>query len=168
MKTYHVDLDKIRARYDKPGIKYVAMSGVKADLIEERHVIIRMPLGDTHINHVGTAYAGSIFVEIELAAAALFFSTYGVEEWVPIVRHVSIDYLNPAKTDLVAELSISEEDATAKIEKIEVKGRGSYIIMVSLKDTEGKEVTRAEVVLYVIPFTQNSRSKRGCKNAEQV
>lgn len=126
MKTYHVDLEKVRARYDHPGIRYVAMSGIRADVLEERHAKLSMPLGDLHINHVGTAYAGSIFIAIELSAAALFFCTYGVEEWVPIVRSVTVDYLKPTKLELTADLSLTAEEAAEKIAPVEERGRGSY------------------------------------------
>lgn len=154
MKTYHVDLDKVRARYDHPGIRYVAMSGIRADVLEERHAKLSMPLGDLHINHVGTAYAGSIFIAIELSAAALFFCTYGVEEWVPIVRSVTVDYIKPTKLELTADLSLTAEEASEKIEPIEERGRGSYTVEVPLHDVAGTLVASAKVVLYILPFTR--------------
>lgn len=154
MKTYHVDLEKVRARYDHPGIRYVAMSGIRADVLEERHAKLSMPLGDLHINHVGTAYAGSIFIAIELSAAALFFCTYGVEEWVPIVRSVTVDYLKPTKLELTADLSLTAEEAAEKIAPVEERGRGSYTVEVPLRDVAGTLVASAKVVLYILPFTR--------------
>ena len=154
MKTYHVDLEKVRARYDHPGIRYVAMSGIRADVLEERHAKLSMPLGDLHINHVGTAYAGSIFIAIELSAAALFFCTYGVEEWVPIVRNVTVDYLKPTKLELTADLSLTAEEAAEKIAPVEERGRGSYTVEVPLRDVAGTLVASAKVVLYILPFTR--------------
>ena len=154
MKTYHVDLEKVRARYDHPGIRYVAMSGIRADVLEERHAKLSMPLGDLHINHVGTAYAGSIFIAIELSAAALFFCTYGVEEWVPIVRSVTVDYLKPTKLELTADLSLTAEESAEKIAPVEERGRGSYTVEVPLRDVAGTLVASAKVVLYILPFTR--------------
>ena len=154
MKTYHVDLEKVRARYDHPGIRYVAMSGIRADVLEERHAKLSMPLGDLHINHVGTAYAGSIFIAIELSAAALFFCTYGVEEWVPIARSVTVDYLKPTKLELTADLSLTAEEAAEKIAPVEERGRGSYTVEVPLRDVAGTLVASAKVVLYILPFTR--------------
>ena len=154
MKTYHVDLEKVRARYDHPGIRYVAMSGIRADVLEERHAKLSMPLGDLHINHVGTAYAGSIFIAIELSAAALVFCTYGVEEWVPIVRSVTVDYLKPTKLELTADLSLTAEEAAEKIAPVEERGRGSYTVEVPLRDVAGTLVASAKVVLYILPFTR--------------
>ena len=154
MKTYHVDLEKVRARDDHPGIRYVAMSGIRADVLEERHAKLSMPLGDLHINHVGTAYAGSIFIAIELSAAALFFCTYGVEEWVPIVRSVTVDYLKPTKLELTADLSLTAEEAAEKIAPVEERGRGSYTVEVPLRDVAGTLVASAKVVLYILPFTR--------------
>ena len=154
MKTYHVGLEKVRARYDHPGIRYVAMSGIRADVLEERHAKLSMPLGDLHINHVGTAYAGSIFIAIELSAAALFFCTYGVEEWVPIVRSVTVDYLKPTKLELTADLSLTAEEAAEKIAPVEERGRGSYTVEVPLRDVAGTLVASAKVVLYILPFTR--------------
>ena len=56
-----------------------------------------------------------MFIAIEFSAAALFFCCYGLEAWTPIVRSVSVDYLKPAKTDLIADLTLTEEEAAEKI-----------------------------------------------------
>ena len=119
-----------------------------------RHARLRLPLGDIHINHVGTAYAGSMFVAIEFSAAALFFCCYGVEAWTPIVRSVSVDYLKPARTDLIADLFLAEEEAAEKIAPVEERGRGNYVVEVPLQDAEGTLVAKAKVTFYILPLTK--------------
>ena len=66
---------------------FVNMAQLQAEAVEERHVRLRLPVAERHLNHVGIAYAGSEFVLAEIAGGTLFMATYGTDEFVPIWRY---------------------------------------------------------------------------------
>ena len=150
-----MNLDGLKEMFSKAPTKWVKMSGVYPEVIEERHVKIVMPLKDLHFNHVGTAYAGSMFVIMEIACGTLFFATYGMDKYAPVVKRIEIDYLRPTKNDLVADVRISEEEANEKIRAIEENGKGDMRFTVSLSDSEGTEVAKAQITLFILPFTKD-------------
>ena len=91
-------------------IPWVKDSGLSAEVLEARHVVLRLPK-DRHLNHVGIVYAGSLFMLMEIAGAALFTCAYPFGEYVPINKGMEIKFLNMGVTDILCDLSISEEDA---------------------------------------------------------
>ena len=147
-------VERIKKRYDHIGIEWVRNSGIYAELIEPNHAKIVMPVTKQHLNHVDIVYAGTEFVAIEMSAAALFFCCYGMDDWVPIVKNISIDFLRPTRKDLVANLQMSEEEAAALLAPIKENGKGTMQMPVSLKDIDGREVARAIVTFHIIPFTK--------------
>ena len=89
---------------------------LNAAIIEKSHVRFVLPVKEMHMNHVGIVYAGSYFVFAESAGASLIFAAYAEKKnYTPIISNVSIDYLKPAKTDLVIDMTMSEEEAAEKI-----------------------------------------------------
>lgn len=158
-------IKEIKEMFENSPVKWLAMSGMRLEEIEERHIKLVMPLGDLHKNHVGIAYAGSMFAVMELAGALLFQSTYGIHKYVPVLKKFEINYLRPTDQDLIVELSLSEEEAREKIIPIEEKGRGDYFLEVLLKDAAEKEVAKAYINYYIVPFTKEFiRSKKGGKD----
>lgn len=149
-----MEIEKIKEMFVNSPVKWLAMSGLCLEEIAERHVKLVLPLRDLHFNHVGIAYAGSMFVIMELAGALLFQSTYGMDEYVPILKKMEINYLRPTAKDLIAELKISTEEAEEKIKPVKEKGRGDYFLDVLLKDADNKEVAKALINYYIVPFTK--------------
>ncbi|MEI3232254.1 MAG: DUF4442 domain-containing protein [Gordonibacter pamelaeae] len=90
---------------------FVNMAQLQAEAVEERHVRLRLPVAERHLNHVGIAYAGSEFVLAEIAGGTLFMATYGTDEFVPILKGVELKFLKPGTKDLVVDLSLTEEEA---------------------------------------------------------
>ena len=95
-------------------IQYLNDAGLAPELFEERHVVCRLPVNPVHMNHVGIAYAGSFFIVAEATGASLIKCTYG-KKYVAIIKNATLDYLRPAKTDLVVDLSMTEEEAKERI-----------------------------------------------------
>lgn len=131
-------------------IPWVKMSDIKIDVFEQRHVRLSVPVKEKHLNHVGIVYAGTHFMLMEVAGAALFVATYGVEKFIPINKGMSIRYHRPAYTDLVCELKISAEEARAKIKPVEEKNSGDWILDMALTDAEGLEVSTSKCNYYLI------------------
>lgn len=151
MKKYNVDIEKLKARFAKQTIKYVKMAELRADILEERHVKISLPLKDIHVNHIGGAYAGSTFVLCEVAGGYAIFSAFGDESYVPIVSKMTIEYLKPTKNECYVEISFTKEEAEALIKPIEERGKGRLPFTFYVEDTEGNRIAKMDAVYYLLP-----------------
>jgi acyl-coenzyme A thioesterase PaaI-like protein len=133
-------------------IPWVKDSGLSTEVLEERHVVLRLPK-DRHLNHVGIVYAGSLFMLMEIAGAALFACTYPLGKYIPINKGMDIRFLNMGVTDILCELSISEEKAKAMIGPIDEKGKGEWVLEMDCRDTEGKIIATSVCHYYVKKMT---------------
>jgi acyl-coenzyme A thioesterase PaaI-like protein len=146
-----MDWDSIRSAFTDT-IPWIKMSGLKVDIFEERHVKLSVPVQGLHMNHVGIVYAGTSFMLMEVAGAALFVSAYGVERFVPVNKGMTIRYLKPAATDIACELTIGVEEAAAKLKPIEERGKGEWILDMAVTDTNGIVVATSTCTYYLIPL----------------
>lgn len=133
-------------------IPWVKDSGLSAEVLEERHVVLRLPK-DRHLNHVGIVYAGSLFMLMEIAGAALFACTYPFGKYVPINRQMEIKFLSMGVTDVLCELAITEERAREMIRPIDEKGKGEWVLEMDCRGTEGSVIAKAVCQYYVKKLT---------------
>jgi acyl-coenzyme A thioesterase PaaI-like protein len=131
-------------------IPWVKMSGLCMEIFEEGHVKLCVP-AKNHMNHVGIVYAGTHFMLMEVAGAALFLATYGIERFLPINKGMNIRFLKPAFTDILCELRIERDEARKKLKPIEEKGRGEWILDMTVSDTRGVIVSTSTCTYYLIP-----------------
>ena len=132
-------------------IPWVKDSGLTAELLEERHILVRLPK-ERHLNHVGVVYAGSLFMLMEISGAALFACTYTLGKYVPINKEMSVKFLKMGITDIICELSISKEKAEEMIQPINEKGKGEWILDMECKDTEGNVIATSVCHYYIKRF----------------
>lgn len=130
---------------------YINLAQLQAEIVEERHVRLRLPVTELHRNHVGIAYAGSEFVLAEIAGGTLFMASYGTEKFVPILKSVECKFIKPGTKDLIAEVSLTEEEAAEKIKAVEERGRGDYFLDVPVVDIEGEQVALMSFNYYALP-----------------
>ena len=52
-------------------IAYLNQAGLQVERMERRHVVKRLPVEPSHMNHVGIVYAGSYFMLAEATGASL-------------------------------------------------------------------------------------------------
>jgi thioesterase domain-containing protein len=131
-------------------IPWVKMSGICVETFEEGHVKLCVPTMN-HMNHVGIVYAGTHFMLMEVAGAALFLATYGIEKFLPINKGMNIRYLKPAMTDISCELRIDKQEAQEKLKPIEEKGKGEWILDMAVTDAHGTIVSTSTCTYYLIP-----------------
>ncbi|WP_172135612.1 DUF4442 domain-containing protein [Adlercreutzia sp. ZJ473] len=130
---------------------FVNRAELRAEVVEERHVRIALPLGQLHRNHVGIAYAGSEFVLAEIAGGTLFMATYGTDEFVPILKSVECAYVKPGVKDLHVDLALTEQEAQDKIALARERGRGDYFLDVPVLDADGEQVALMKFNYYALP-----------------
>lgn len=92
-------------------------------------------------NHIRTVHAIAMANLCELAGGMLMEASLPVSmRWIP--RGMTIEYLAKAETDV---------QATARLDKTEWTGAENVAVPVSVTDTQGKEVVRAVISMYVSP-----------------
>jgi acyl-coenzyme A thioesterase PaaI-like protein len=92
-------------------------------------------------NHIGTVHALAMGNLCELAAGMCTEVTVPTNmRWIP--RGMTIEYLGKAETDVTA---------SARLEKSEWAQAENVAVPVSVHDTNGKEVVRAVISMYVSP-----------------
>ena len=138
----------VKAVTDGP-IKYLNVAGVVPEVIEPNHVVFKLPFGDMHVNHIGIVYAGSYLCFAESAGATLLKCVYG-NAYTPMLKSVNIDYLKPGTKDLVIDLSMSDEEASERIAYVNERGRGRYPMEIMVKDADGENVAKVDIVYYLI------------------
>lgn len=144
-------MDQLTKNVSDGPTPYINMAGLVAELVEPRHVRLRLPVDPTHKNHVGIAYAGSEFVLAEIAGGTLFMATYGTDRFVPILKGVDIKFVKPGTTDLIADVVLSEEEEAAKIAPIEERGRGDFPLDIVVTDLDGEPVATFAFNYYALP-----------------
>jgi acyl-coenzyme A thioesterase PaaI-like protein len=130
---------------------YVNDAGLVAEVVEERHVRLTLPLTARHRNHLGIAYAGSEFVLAEIAGGTLFMATYGTKDFVPVLKSVESTFVKPGTSDLTVDISLSGEEAQDKIKPIKERGRGDFFLDVPIIDSDGEQVALMKFNYYALP-----------------
>lgn len=144
-------LDDLIKNVNNGPTPYVNLAQLQAEVVEERHVRLRLPVADLHMNHVGIAYAGSEFVLAEIAGGTLFMATYGSEVFIPILKSVELKFLKPGTKDLVVDISLTPEEAQEKILPVEERGRGDYFLEIPVYDIDGEHVAQMDFNYYALP-----------------
>ena len=144
-------LETIKNNVNNGPTPYINQAGLIPEIVEPYHVKLVLPVENGHKNHVGIAYAGSEFVLAEIAGGTLFMTTYGTDEFVPILKSVECKYLKPGTKDLVADLTLTEGEAEEKIAAARERGRGDYFLDVPLFDVDGEQVALMSFNYYALP-----------------
>jgi len=92
-------------------------------------------------NHIGTVHALAMGNLCELAAGMCTEVTIPLGmRWIP--RGMTIEYLARADTDVIA---------TARLDRNDWTGADNVAVPVTVSDSNGKEVVRAVISMYVSP-----------------
>lgn len=109
--------------------------------LERTSVAARIPSGP-NVNHFGTAYAGSLFTVAEVLGGLLPRTSLAVEGGVPLVKSVTIDFLRPATTAVVARASITEDEIARVLAEYDERGKSDFELVAELTDEAGTVVGR--------------------------
>jgi thioesterase domain-containing protein len=129
------------ARYVESGIEAIARSGLKALEFQDRHVKLLMPL-NRNVNHVGMMYAGVLFALGEVMGGAIFGVSFDYRKYFPIVKEVQIRYLQPALTDIMLTVDMTDDQVKEVIDLLEAKGKADFTLDLELKDANETIVAR--------------------------
>jgi len=88
-------------------------------------------------NHVGTAYAGSLFSIAEVLGGILALSSFPLEGYAPVVKSMSINYLRPALTAVRATVEMSADEIARVLAEAAAAGKSNYELLVNITDEQG-------------------------------
>lgn len=126
--------------YLESAIGIVRQMGLKVLSMKDRYVKLQMPLKE-NVNHIGTMYAGSLFTLGEIMGGAIFIASFDMKKYYPIVKDIQIRYRRPATTDVIVELSMSEEQVRQITKELDEKGKADFPLELQLTDANGEVVS---------------------------
>ena len=134
------DLDALTADVRRL-IPILAAMGLEVVEAERGSVAARIP-AEPNVNHFGVAYAGSLFSVAEMLGGLIARTTFPLDGFVPLVKHLEIGFLKPATTAVVARASLTDEEVARVISDAEAAGKGEYTLSADVTDEAGAVVAR--------------------------
>ncbi len=132
------DPDKL-AGIMEDGVPIIAKMGMEVVEMAPGRVTLRMPLAGNE-NHIGIMYAGVLFTLAEVPGGAVFFSTFDITKYVPIVKGVDIRFKKPATTDISVTVELAPDEIERIQRELEDRGKSDFVLECELEDANGQVV----------------------------
>ena len=141
---------------DQPGkvdrtIPFVERAGVEMLLVERGRAVLRLPF-EPNINHVGMVYAGALFTLAEVPGGSLFASAFDMSRYYPVVGTVEIRYAKPAKSSILVDARMTDDEIERVGTEMADTGRSKYLLTHDLIDESGAVVATATGTYFGIAF----------------
>ena len=115
-------------------------------VLEPGHVVVAFKNRRSVQNHLKSVHAIAMCNAAELAGGVCMDASLRSDHrWIPV--GMTVQYLKMAKTNLVA---------TCKIEQWDWEGKQDIVMPVSITDTHGEEVFRADISMRISPKVQRA------------
>lgn len=123
-------------------LPFTRRNGFTIEALRKGYLRARMPIKGNK-NHMGTVYAGAQFLLAEVPFGALSIVEFE-GRFIPVLRQLSIRFLQPARSDLTLELLLDQQQITAVVWEAQEKGKANLPMSLELKDKQGQIVATAE------------------------
>lgn len=130
------DGHKELVNYLEKAIKIIEKMGIRILDFQKYSVKIILPK-EQNVNHIGTVYAGSLFSLADYAGGVLFFATFDLKKYYPILKEVTITFKKPGTTDITCEASMSPAQAEQIKSITDETGKADWVLDLELKDEKG-------------------------------
>jgi thioesterase domain-containing protein len=130
------DGHKELVNYLEKAIKIIEKMGIRILDFQKYSVKIILPK-EQNVNHIGTVYAGSLFSLADYAGGVLFFATFDLKKYYPILKEVTITFKKPGTTDITCEASMSPAQAEQIKSITDETGKADWVLDLALKDEKG-------------------------------
>ncbi|TVP55608.1 MAG: DUF4442 domain-containing protein [Halomonadaceae bacterium] len=124
------------------GLPFTRRNGFTIEALRHGYLRARMPIKGNK-NHMGTVYAGAQFLLAEVPFGALSIVEFE-GRYIPILRELSIRFLQPARSDLILELELDQQQIAEVVKEAEEKGKANLPLSLALQDSQGAIVATAE------------------------
>ena len=119
-------------------IPFAPRNGFRVEEIRPGYVRARISLKGNK-NHFGSLYAGAYFLLAEIPGGVLTLFDLG-PEYTPILKEMTLQFLQPANSDVTVEFSLTEEEVAAILADADNTGRARFTLQGQLLDKEGNTV----------------------------
>src|SRR5947209_5669680 len=110
--------------------------GVRFTALRRGYVETSVPF-EGNGNQFGVLYAGVIFTVAEVLGGGLHMATFDPSTHYPLVRSLTIDFLKPGKTDLIARTSLTD-DEIARLQQESAGGtKANFELVAEVLDSSG-------------------------------
>ncbi|MDT5007300.1 MAG: hypothetical protein QOJ24_4476 [Mycobacterium sp.] len=114
--------------------------GVRVVEARRGHAVASVPLAGNG-NHFGVIYAGVQFTVAEMLGGVIALATFDAAKYYPLVKNVDIAFTGMARTDLLAQASL-DDDEIARIEAdVAENGKADFTLDAMVKDQAGRTVS---------------------------
>jgi acyl-coenzyme A thioesterase PaaI-like protein len=113
-----------------------------------RHITAKLKLRFWSANFVGTQYGGSLFSMSDAFYMVMLMKNLG-SEYSVWDKAATIRYINPGKTDVTAEFTLSQEEIDDIKKKVNEQGRLHWQKTVEIKDAHGKIVAEVDKTISI-------------------
>ncbi|MBO0854954.1 MAG: YiiD C-terminal domain-containing protein [Nocardia sp.] len=110
--------------------------GVKALEVRPGYAETTVPI-EGNGNHFGVMYAGVLFTVAEILGGAIPIATFDGTKYFPLVKDLQIFFRKPAKTDVTAKASLSEEEIARVIADADANGKADFTLAATVTDADG-------------------------------
>jgi len=132
-------------------VEGIKRTGMKVLALRDRYAKIMMPF-EGNISHVGTMYAGSLFVLGEFSGGIIHGVSFDYNKFFPIVKEVTIRFKRAAKTNVTLEVAISKEMAAQIQETAGREGKCDFELDLDLKDADDQTVAEVHGIWQLRKF----------------
>ena len=122
--------------YLEKAIKIIEKMGMRILDFQKYSVKIILPK-EQNVNHIGTIYAGSLFSLADYAGGVLFYATFDMKKYYPVLKEVTITFKKPGTTDITCEASMSPAQAEQIKSITDEAGKADWVLDLELKDEKG-------------------------------
>lgn len=119
-------------------IPFTARNRYEVTAIGPGRVVSRIPM-EGNGNHMGTMYAGALFLLAEIPGGVLAMSDFG-QDYIPILRDMHMEFKAPARTDVTLEVGLSAADVEKLKAEVLAEGKTHFQLKGELKDASGAVV----------------------------
>lgn len=88
-------------------------------------------------NHFGVMYAGVLFTVAEILGGAIPIATFDNAKYYPLVKDLQIFFRKPAKTDVRAQASLSEDEIARVVADADANGKADFTMAATVTDADG-------------------------------
>jgi thioesterase domain-containing protein len=137
--------------YLEKGIDAIRRTGIKVIECRERHVRISMPLaGNT--NHIGMMYGGSLCVLGEVSGGAISGVSFGITDYVPIVKELKVRFKKPALSDVYLVVDMREDAVRDALDTVRTKGKADFTLDLKIRDSSDEVVAEVNGIYQIRPI----------------
>lgn len=109
-------------------------------VVEVRRGYVKSRIGmEGNGNHMGTMYAGALFLLAEIPGGVLCMNDFG-QDYVPILRDMRMEFKAPARSDITLEVTLTDEQIARLQDEVTAQGKTHFQLTGELKDSDGQVV----------------------------